>query len=183
MPPEVKEFAAGLTRELKSSGADVKWVAPDNLHLTLKFLGEVEEAALPGLKTALEAACAGTRTLELSVEGCGAFPRLKAPKVVWLGLGGQIEQLAGLAGAVEAAFEPLGFAPEKRAFKPHLTLGRVRRRRKGQKAPPNGPLTRALAGLAADKGPRFLARHVVLMKSTLTPRGAIYDPLHQISLA
>jgi RNA 2',3'-cyclic 3'-phosphodiesterase len=183
MPQEVKEHAAGVIRELKTSGADLKWVAPANLHLTLKFLGEVEQESLPGLIQAQEAACARARALELAVEGCGAFPGLKSPKVVWLGLGGQVAKLAQLAGALGEAFEPLGFAPEKRAFKPHLTLGRLRRGRRGQKPPPTGPLTRTLAGLAGEKGPIFVARHVVLMKSTLTPQGAIYDPLHRTALA
>ena len=129
MPPAVKEHAAGLIKELKSAGADVKWVAPENLHLTLQFLGEVEPERQPGLEAALARACAGRPVLELAVTGCGAFPGIKKPRVIWLGLAGMIEELAALAEAMQAANQPLGFEPEARAFKAHLTLGRLRERR------------------------------------------------------
>jgi 2'-5' RNA ligase len=184
MPPAVKEHAAGLIRELRSSGAGMKWVEPANLHLTLKFLGEVDPGLLPEVKAALERACAATPALELAVAGCGAFPGLKRPKVAWLGLSGQVEELAGLAEAVQAAVEPLGFAPERRGFKAHLTLGRLRRgKRGGKKGPSTAPLSRELAALAGHVGPRFLGDQVVLMKSTLTSSGPIYQPLHRVTLA
>jgi 2'-5' RNA ligase len=183
MPPEVKEFAAGLIKELKPSGADVKWVEPMNLHLTLKFLGEVDPSATADIINALEGACAGPAAPSLGAVGCGAFPNARAPRVVWLGLTGEVAPLAALARSVEAAMEPLGFAPEGRAFKPHLTLGRVRRPRRGAEASSTAPLSRALAGLAQAAGPRFRANQVALMKSTLTKSGPIYEPLHRVTLA
>lgn len=183
MPPEVKEFAAGLIKELKPSGADVKWVEPGNLHLTLKFLGEVDPSATADIITALEGALGGRSAPGLSAAGCGAFPNARSPKVVWLGLGGQTDLVAQMARAVETAFEPLGFAPEGRPFKPHLTLGRVRRPRRGAKAPSTAPLSRALAALAAAAGPSFTAGRVALMKSTLTGSGPIYESLHRVTLA
>ncbi|BEQ14028.1 RNA 2',3'-cyclic phosphodiesterase [Desulfoferula mesophila] len=183
MPNQVKDFAAGLIRELKPTGADVKWVEPVNLHLTLKFLGEVDPGATADIITAVERACAGRPPLELAAQGCGAFPGPRAPKVVWLGLAGDIEPLAGLARAIEAALMPLGFEPEQRAFKPHLTLGRVRRPRRGSKAPSTAPLSRALAGMATVAGPVFQAAGVALMKSTLTGSGPIYESLHHVTLA
>ncbi|MBU4565204.1 MAG: RNA 2',3'-cyclic phosphodiesterase [Desulfarculus sp.] len=182
MPPEVKEFAAGLIKELKPSGADVKWVEPMNLHLTLKFLGEVDPSATADIITALEGALAGRSAPGLSAAGCGAFPNARSPKVVWLGLGGQTDLVAQMARAVETALEPLGFEAEKRAFKPHLTLGRVRRPRRGAGAPSTAPLSRALAALAAAAGPSFRADRVVLMKSTLTGSGPIYESLHHVTL-
>lgn len=183
MPPEVKEHAAGLIRELKPSGADVKWVEPHNLHLTLKFLGEVDPGTVTDIITGLDGACAGRPALSLAVTGCGAFPQARAPRVVWLGLGGEVAPLADLARAVEAALEPLGFAPEERAFKPHLTLGRVRQPRRGAGAPSTAPLSRTLAGLAGAAGPSFRAGRVILMKSTLTTSGPLYEPLHHVTLA
>lgn len=183
MPPQVKDFAAGLIRELKPTGADVKWVEPANLHLTLKFLGEVDPGATADIITAVERACAGRPPLELAAQGCGAFPGPRAPKVVWLGLVGGTDPLAGLARAIEAALAPLGFEAEKRAFKPHLTLGRVRRPRRGGKAPSTAPLSRALAGLAGVAGPAFRAKGVTLLKSTLTGSGPIHEPLHRVTLA
>ncbi|MEW5913664.1 MAG: RNA 2',3'-cyclic phosphodiesterase [Thermodesulfobacteriota bacterium] len=183
MPAAVKEHAAQIVRRLKASGADVKWVPPDNLHLTLKFLGEVDPVRLPELIAALEGACAGRPALHLSVAGCGAFPKPSAPRVVWLGLEGQTAELAGLAAAMEEAMEPLGFEPEDRPFQAHLTLGRLRQGRRRAKTPPSAPLTRSLASLAGHTGPEFVAARVALMQSTLTPSGSVYDPLHVITLA
>ncbi|MBI4797626.1 MAG: RNA 2',3'-cyclic phosphodiesterase [Desulfarculus sp.] len=181
LPPEVRQAAALVTAQLKKSGADVKWVASQNLHLTLKFLGEVPPEGLAGLKNALAQALAGQAALDLALEGCGAFPSPQRPQVVWLGLTGQVEALAGLAAAIEAACTSLGFAPEGRAFQAHLTLGRLRRGR--GPSPSARPLAQALAGLSGYQGPEFLARQVALMESTLTPRGAIYKPLAVWELA
>jgi len=183
MPGPVKEHAAGLISELKSAGADIKWVKPANLHLTLQFLGEVEPELVPALQAALAGACARCGPLELAISGCGAFPGLKKPRVVWLGFKGMTQELAGLTESIQAANQPLGFEPEQRAFRPHLTLGRLRRRKKGgNKGPSSAPLSRELAVLAAHRGPAFIAGRVVLMQSTLTSSGPIYEPLFRASL-
>lgn len=181
LPPEVKQAAALVTAQLKQSGAEVKWVATANLHLTLKFLGEVAAEALAGIKAALQEALAGRGALELTLTGCGAFPSPQRPQVVWLGLTGQVEELASLATAIEAVCVPLGFAPEGRAFKPHLTVGRLRRGR--GPARPSQALARVLAGLDDWQGPDFQARRVALMQSTLTPQGPIYQALAAWELA
>ncbi len=180
IPAEPRRAAAEVTRELKAAGADVKWVAPDSLHLTLKFLGEISPEQVPPLTRALGRMLEGRGAMSLSLQGCGAFPTLKRPQVVWLGLAGEVAALVELAAGVEEALAPLGFAPERRRFKPHLTIGRLRRRR--GKSRPSGPLTRAIAGLAAWSGPDFAADRVALMRSTLTPKGAIYDPVQVFTL-
>ncbi len=182
LPPEVKEAAARMQDRLKPSGAGVKWVRPEGMHLTLKFLGEVEDERLPGLPGALDRACRGRGALELELAGCGAFPGRGRPRVVWLGVAGQVGELAGLARALEESLARLGFAPEKRPFKAHLTLGRVRQGGRGRRAPDTRELSRLLAGLGAWQGPSFRAGKLALMQSTLTPRGAIYQPRHVISL-
>jgi 2'-5' RNA ligase len=185
LPPEVREAAALVARELKASGADVKWVKPESMHLTLKFLGETPDDQVPDIKTALDHACVGHSALDLTIKGCGSFPGEKKPQVVWLGLDGQIEQLRDLAGAIEARLELLGFPPERRSFKAHLTLGRLRRgpKRGGKRGGSVVPLVRAIAAYKDFQGPAFRADHVVLMKSTLTPSGPIYEPLAEFKLA
>ncbi len=185
LPPEVRQAAAEVTRELKSSGADVKWVKPEAMHLTLKFLGEVLEEQAPDIENALKEACAGIAGLELEIKGCGSFPGAKKPQVVWLGMEGQMDQLRGLAGAIEASMELLGFPPERRSFKAHLTLGRVRRgpKRGGKPGGSVVPLVRAIAAQKEYQGPVFRADKVVLMKSTLTLAGPIYEPLAEFMLA
>lgn len=185
LPPEVRQAATQVVRELKSSGADVKWVKPESMHLTIKFLGETPDQQVADIRKALEEALAGKSALDLTIKECGSFPGAKKPQVVWLGLDGQIEQLRDLAGAIEARLELLGFPPERRSFKAHLTLGRLRRgpKRGGKRGGSVVPLLRAIAANKDYQGPAFRADHVVLMKSTLTPSGPIYEPLAEFKLA
>ena len=183
--PEVRQAAAEVARELKSSGADLKWVKPESMHLTLKFLGETPESQVPDIKEALKEACAGKSALDLAIKGCGSFPGQKKPQVVWLGLEGQVDHLRDLAGAIETRLELLGFPPERRTFKAHLTLGRLRRgpKRGGRPGGSVVPLVRAIAAQKEYQGPAFRADNVVLMKSTLRPTGPIYEPLAEFKLA
>lgn len=185
LSPEARQAAAEVVSELKSSGADVKWVKPNLMHLTLKFLGETPEAQVPEIMNAVKEACAGKTRLDLAMQGCGSFPGDKKPQVVWLGLGGQVNRLRELAQDIEARLELLGFAPERRSFKAHLTLGRLRRgpKRGGKTGGSTVPLTRAIAALRDYQGPAFGACKVVLIKSTLTPAGPIYEPLAEFELA
>jgi 2'-5' RNA ligase len=132
-------------------------------------------------------ACAGYAPLKLGLKGCGAFPPRKSPSVVWLGLAGELEKLSDLASDLEKAMQAHGFEPENRPFRPHLTLGRVRRKR-GKTHGPNDKmglpaLKRAIAGFSGYKGPDFSADRVILMMSILRPKGPIYDPLHTVTLA
>jgi RNA 2',3'-cyclic 3'-phosphodiesterase len=183
VPEPVRRWAAEVIAALKAGGPDVKWVEPGNLHLTLKFLGEASEDRVPDLVRALETACAGRAPLNLEITAPGAFPNARRPRVVWLGLAGDLTPLAELAAAVERALEPLGFPSEDRPFRAHLTLGRVRRPRKGGRQPDTRSLARDLAGSDFAAGPEFRAERVVLMQSTLTPGGAIYQPRHEVVLA
>ncbi len=157
------------------------------MHLTLKFLGEVDDGRVPAIKQKLELVCSRHAAHDLKVRGCGAFPPKGKPNVVWLGLSGALDSLAGLAADISQDMADLGFEEEKRAFRPHLTLGRARRPRGGKK-PPAGAgqglieLKRAIAGLRGYKGPDFSADCVILMMSILTPKGPIYEPLRTITL-
>lgn len=182
LPPQVRAAAAEVLDRLKQSGADVKWVRPENLHVTLKFLGEVDPGQVAAVQEAVVETCAGRPPCALSLQGCGAFPSAQRPTVVWLGLTGQVEELAGLAKGMETACERLGFAPEARAFRPHLTLGRLRRGRSSDKGPGTRPLTQELVHLATYQGPDFRADRVVLMQSTLTPQGPVYASLREVTL-
>jgi 2'-5' RNA ligase len=190
LPPEARSAAGEVARQLKSSGAEVKWVKPESMHLTLKFLGETPDGRAPEIAGALAGAVEGKPGLELAIKGCGAFPGDNKPQVVWLGLEGQVEGLKDLAAAIEGEMDLIGFPPERRSFKAHLTLGRLRRgpkrgRRGGRGGKPaDSPvlLARAIAGLKEYQGPAFRADKVVLIKSTLTPAGPIYEPLAEFKL-
>src|SRR5207245_7151093 len=111
---------------LRRVARDVAWVAPESLHLTLKFLGRVREARTPELAVALTRATAGLTAFEANVAGLGAFPSPARARVIWAGVGRGTDALVELAGRVDAALAALGVEREPRAFSPHVTLGRVR---------------------------------------------------------
>lgn len=176
LPAGLRPVLERLTGELKKSGADVKWVPAGNVHLTLKFFGDVSEAQAEEIARAAAPIAQASPPFSLTLTQPGAFPSLKSPRVVWVGLGGDLEAIRALYAGLEAAFELLGFPREGRPFAPHLTLGRV-------KSPRNrDALVRQLAVLPALQSEFFPVREIVLFRSTLTPKGAIYTPLKVMPL-
>jgi RNA 2',3'-cyclic 3'-phosphodiesterase len=158
--------------ELRRTGAGVKWVRPDQFHLTLKFLGEIPEAEAAAALDALRLAAAGIGPFELEVCGLGAFPGPDRPRVIWAGIAGGKRPLEELAAAVEKQMQLAGFPPEQRRFAAHLTLGRVR---EGGFLPPQlGSLIRAAAARRFGSHPLTGA---VLLKSELRPAGPLYTPI------
>ncbi len=153
----------------------MRWVPPGNIHITLKFFGNVTDAEVPAIITAAREVVAEQAPLTLKVTGAGAFPNVRSPWVVWLGLGGDMLPLSQFFYRLEKAFAPLDYPPEGRAFNPHLTLGRVRS--------PEGraQLSRALEKLVVD-WPPFPVREIILFQSVLSPKGSTYTPLEIIQL-
>jgi RNA 2',3'-cyclic 3'-phosphodiesterase len=160
-----------------AGGLPVAWVAPENFHITLKFLGGIDEARVPPIVDALRAAAAGHRAFALEIRGLGAFPAPTRPRVLWAGVTGGGEALMALAGAVDAALAGLGFEHEARAFAAHVTLARVREPRRVP------PLADAIDRAGAQRFGGPLIDHVALVRSDLSPRGARYTPLATIPLA
>lgn len=162
--------------ELKLTARDVAWVATGNLHLTVKFLGEVAEDRIETVAGALTGAVVGVDAFDARVEGLGAFPSATRPRVVWAGVTVGAGTMANLAGRVDEALTALGFAREGRPFSPHVTLGRVRQ-------PGRIPaLTEALRDAAGRGFGRLRVARVTLMRSELSPRGARYTELAAASL-
>ena len=161
---------------LRHVARDVAWVAPDNFHLTLKFLGAVDASRVPSIGDAVAAAVAGVAPFSLALRGLGAFPSPARARVIWAGAVEGAEVAATLAGRVDAALGGLGFPREDRPFASHITLGRVR------SAGRNPALAEALAdGATRDLGAVPIAR-VSLMQSQLSPRGARYTELSRAPL-
>ena len=126
-PPEVRRALVGAARELPVAG-EVRWARPENVHLTLKFLGDVPEDALGRVADTLEPVSLRHEPFEAELSGFGAFPSARRARILWAGIGEGSEPLRDLARDVEASLEPLGFEREDRAYVPHLTLGRARSR-------------------------------------------------------
>ena len=127
LPSEAKEGLARLRRGLeRDEHRFVKWVDPGGVHLTLKFLGDIPSKRVAEITAAMEAAIEGISPFHLEVSGLGAFPGLSQPRVFWIGVGGEVTQLARLQQDIDYALAPLGFAKEERSFVPHLTLARIR---------------------------------------------------------
>ncbi|MBI4352857.1 MAG: RNA 2',3'-cyclic phosphodiesterase [Candidatus Omnitrophica bacterium] len=166
----------GLISTLKEAGADVKWVRPENLHLTLKFLGDVEEERLGEVKGFLDRAAYGTKAFGIHLAGVGAFPGIHRPTVIWAGVDKGEELLAGLAGKVEEGAAGIGFQKEERPFAGHLTLGRVRTRKNLSR------LVSALERASFSSAVETKVDGVSLYKSTLTPEGSVYELIHRARL-
>ncbi|MBI2882294.1 MAG: RNA 2',3'-cyclic phosphodiesterase [Candidatus Methylomirabilis oxyfera] len=174
--PDLKAALAMVQDRLKATRADVGWVRPENLHLTLKFLGQVEEDCIGAIGEAIAAAATGSGPVHLVFQGLGAFPRPREARVVWTGLSHGSEALAALQARIEAALESLGFAREARRFTAHLTLGRVRGPARREQ------LARAITEAPAEALGEMVLDRIELMKSDLSAGGARYSILQSFPL-
>lgn len=163
-----------VIEKLACSKAGVKWVVPQNVHLTLKFLGNVEEGRLPEIYAACQRAASGSKSMELEIRKLGCFPNSRRPRVVWLGIEKDSEALRHLQKKVERELEFIGFPRENRKFRAHLTIGRV----KGQQG------VSKLSQLIEEENNIFVgsmrADNFSVMKSRLLPDGPIYTELKAI---
>lgn len=164
----VRAALGAAIERLREAARDVAWVAPANLHLTLKFLGQVDGRRLDEIAAGLRDAVAGSGAFDAVVTGLGAFPSPTRPRVVWAGVGEGARRLTDLAGRVERACAALGFPPEERPFSAHVTLGRVRVPRRDDR------LAGLLAAAAREDFGRARVERVALMESRLSPRGPRY---------
>lgn len=173
LPGTIQKKIGEVQKDLKSSGADVRWVSPGNIHLTLKFFGNIEESVIQNIVQSIEGPLQDTSPFCLKVQGMGAFPNLKNPRVIWIGLQEGKEGIISIQKQLERAFERIGFQPEDRPFHPHLTLGRVKSNRG------KNELVRGMEGYKEEFG-NFQVEKVILFKSDLRPMGPIYTTLREI---
>ncbi len=157
----------------------VRWVAPESIHLTLKFLGAVDSSRISELQTAIAEASRGIPPFTLRISGVGAFPNTRRPRVIWAGLAGDTSAAAQLAERIEAECAKLGFPREERPFSPHLTLGRIKREVSSSDQQFVGDM---VAKAQVGELSTIDARGVTLMKSDLRPTGATYTRLDTVKL-
>lgn len=173
---EVREKVGQIEAELSKGDADVKWVEPKNLHVTLKFLGEVSEDRLPGVIENTRLAVSGNSSFTVHLLGLGSFPSLKSPRVVWVGLSKGKDELKELSEKIEENLSHLGFPREKREFSAHLTIGRARSPRG------KGKLVNKIEELANSDVGEFPVGKVLVMESQLSSKGPTYRIIEEVDL-
>jgi 2'-5' RNA ligase len=174
--PQVIRQISAVIIQLRLALPEVRWVKPEQIHLTLKFLGDIEPNLVDPIANALQQAVKLFPQFTINAKGLGVFPSVRHPRVLWVGLEGA--ELIKLAADVEAALKPMGFLPEARSFQPHLTIGRWRRF--------DGPAKNLLQELEGWKNHNYGASRVqamTLFQSELKPDGALHQPLRLIPLA
>ncbi len=180
LPQAVRSSLTQLQDDIKQrKPAPVKWVDTEGIHLTLKFLGNIDAGQVPALTNAISEAIRGIAPFRLKLGAPGVFPHVRAPRVIWVGLGGETSSLFTLQENLEGVLIPLGFTPEDRRFSPHLTLGRVR-----DTATPSERrcLGEAVSWMEAEISSDFEVSTISLMRSRLTREGALYNCLASATL-
>jgi 2'-5' RNA ligase len=180
LPWELKQELAALETQLKKNSPPVvKWVDPESIHITLKFLGETSDAVIDELLLAMEESVAGVSPFKLEVGKLGAFPAVDRPQVIWVGVSGDMEKLAQLQKNLEQNTEQLRFKRESRPFSPHLTLGRVREGARVKEIQRIGKLLNETPFTAKHN---IEAHEINLLKSQLTQAGAIHTIIGMVKL-
>ncbi len=180
LPEEAKKGLARLRRELEGDEHRfVKWVDPGGIHLTLKFLGNIPAKRVPEITEAMKEATQGISPFHLEISGLGAFPSLRQPRVLWVGVGGEVDKLSRLQQSIDSALAALGFAKEERPFVPHLTLARIR---EGASAPERRSFGELVGSTTFEDKYHVEVEAIRLMRSQLTPAGAIYTCLSVVGL-
>jgi 2'-5' RNA ligase len=181
LPDEIKIALADVQRELKAKAPPraVRWTRPEAIHLTLRFLGDIAPAQVEAISDALRSVCDEPARFTIQLKGLGVFPSLGRPRVVWVGVAEPSGALIALQERVTQVLAPLGFEPEKRAFSPHLTIGRASRHASRRELTEVAELiTRSMIGTLGQMD----VEHITLMRSDLKPSGAVYTPLAVLSL-
>jgi len=177
IPEKVISSIARVQEGIKNYGFKIRWVRPESIHLTLKFLGNIEAADTENIGRAVYEAAKTFTPLSLKAKGVGVFPGIKRPRVVWVGITGQLETLVRLQKTLDKNLEAIGFPKEKRPFKGHLTLGRIK------KKIDTNTFIEALDTFGNFETETFTADRVVLYKSELKASGAVYTKLVSARLA
>ena len=176
VPETILKKIGQVQEDLKSSHADVRWVSPEKIHLTLKFFGNIDEARIEPIVKSIQSPTQATVPFPLRVKGLGAFPHLKNPRVIWTGLIDEEEALVSFQKRVETELEKIEFEPEGRPFQAHLTLGRAKSNRGRDE------LVARMERYREEEFGDFRVERVTLFKSDLKPTGPIYTRLREINL-
>ena len=174
LPPDVKQLLGDVQGALQRHTHTVRWADPDGTHLTLKFLGAVEAEAVERIVGGLAAVAARHQPFVLQTDRLGVFPNQQRPRIVWLGLRGDVAALEQVQQDVERTIAPLGFPTEARPFRPHLTLGRSDKEAQGEDF---RTIRQAVTATDVPRSAAITVNELVLMHSELSAQGARYTPI------
>ena len=173
---DIQQVVRHIQDRLMKLDCNIKWVTPENIHLTLKFLGDVKLKNIGSIQQILRETFSGIPPIETQLTDLGAFPDIDYPQVLWVGLDDDRRQLAGTAKTLEKALGKAGIKKSGKPFSPHITIGRVR-------SPRNiASLSQAMTQYTLPDVPKQIFDEVMLFKSTLTPQGPVYERLENIGL-
>lgn len=172
-----KQLVDAVDRIRQDVSNGVQWARPDGLHLTLKFLGNIGVDQVPPLLDCLAPVAADTRPFPIQLAGLGMFPNRRKPRVLWAGVNGDLDALSSLQQSAEDAINSLGHPPERRPFRPHITLGRPRRSASDSQL---GRIGRVVAGATPPESVSWKVQSIEVMQSELHPSGARYTVLGSV---
>ena len=172
LPSEIKKIVARVSGELRQSTLNARWVKVDNIHLTVVFMGSVETEDITAIAQGVQEVCQTFGPFDMSLKGIGCFPNRRTPRVLWLGLDGELERMSDFRDALQGHLTGFGIKEEKRKFKPHLTLARFRKPKKmdvkeDQLLSKYEDISSSVCSL----------KELILFKSDLKPTGAVYTKL------
>lgn len=177
LPGSTRKALEAVQNDIKSNHFRMRWVKPENIHLTLKFLGDITIEQVETVGRAMAAAAENLKPILLQAKGVGAFPNIKKPRVLWAGVQGDTEGLCNFQELLDRELSEIGIPPENRPFRGHLTIGRLK------DWPDPGPWFAALERNRNFEAERFEATTVTLFRSDLTPAGARYSRLREAAFS
>lgn len=175
LPEDIQKYLKSIQELLKKSRDDVKWIEPGNIHLTLKFLGEITQEQAQEIKTILEDLACKFMSLELQLRELGAFPKLDFARILWVGLDDKTGSLKKIARDLDTSLTKLGIPKEDKTFSAHITLGRIKNHKKDLKL-------QELLRKNKIQNLSFVFKEITFFKSTLSSSGPVYEALYRISL-
>lgn len=176
LPASVRDHIRTLQDGLRTKGFRMRWAKPENIHLTLKFLGNVAPGDIDGIAGAMAETVRFTPAIHLGAKGLGVFPGINRPRVLWVGLKGETGSLIEIQKRLDEHLEAVGFPRDTRAFKGHLTIARVKGRLNSK------ALAEAMAAFGEVESAPFTAEEMILYRSELKPDGAVYTRIESVSL-
>lgn len=176
LPPLLKEEIGKVLDRLRQGAGGVRWVRAENVHITLKFLGNVPGERVREVAQAMRRAAEGHAPFEIEIRGAGGFPTDRSPRVLWIGIGDERGGLFELYRDLQKELSPLGFPPEEREFRPHLTLGRVKADKDKRR------VSLLLEEIKGREFGRMEVKELILYESRLKPSGAEYHDLERAAL-